>query len=57
MTTEKLPKCPECNIVMEARYENNGFQIPNGQEHWEVTELFCPECGKTDAELEQLALE
>lgn len=38
-------ECPQCGALLEFRYENNGFTMPNGPEHWEVTSVHCKECG------------
>lgn len=38
-------RCPECGELLEYEYENNGFTMPNGPEHWEVSRVYCPECG------------
>lgn len=37
--------CPECGELLEFEYENNGFTMPNGPEHIEVSKVFCPQCG------------
>lgn len=41
---KKLPKCPSCKKLMTPIYNNNGFQVPGGQEQWEIVEFYCEEC-------------
>lgn len=36
--------CPECGELLEFVWENNGFTAPD-PEHWEITKVYCPECG------------
>lgn len=37
-------KCPACGGLMSVTYENNGFTMPEGPEHYEVTGAHCTEC-------------
>lgn len=37
--------CPECLSIMKAEWENNGFTEPEGPSKWEVSDLYCPNCG------------
>jgi len=52
MTTSNEPICPDCQILMEAQWENNGFTMPEGPEHNEITGFKCPQCGLTDEEID-----
>lgn len=41
---DEIEKCPKCDSLLEAEWENNGFDEPDPTK-WEITSLFCPCCG------------
>jgi DNA-directed RNA polymerase subunit RPC12/RpoP len=40
-----LKKCPKCSHLLKEHWENNGFDEPEGPSKWEVSYLYCPDCG------------
>lgn len=50
-TKPPVIECPHCEVALEDRLENNGFEPPEGPSHYEVTVRFCPLCGITDEEI------
>lgn len=38
------PKCPNCGLLLQPQWENNGFEEPDPTK-WEITGYKCSNCG------------
>ncbi len=41
-------KCPNCDELLIAVWDNVGFEPPEGPDHWEIEKYVCEICGYTD---------
>jgi len=46
-----MKRCPACDTVMIARYQNTGHTPPEGESYEEIESYHCPVCGCTDDEV------
>ena len=41
-------RCPNCDTIMVARYQNTGHVAPEGEPNEEIELYYCLVCGLTD---------